>query len=192
MKKTHIYLAAVATVFIASAGWAQSAHELAEDLYQQGLALYRAEADIKEVIALYEQALEANPEHEGTLQELAARYNDEARFEDAEQLSLRGTGVYPEDANMYLNLGVAYSMQGKIPEALAAYEAALYLNPDFVVVLANYGAIHYEMGNTFEARQALMRAQKNIGTMGAAEKEGYAQLSEQVAEYLSKLERSEE
>lgn len=189
MKKQIVYFLLAGCLCAAVPAWAQEdIGNPAQSLYEQGLYQFYTVGNYKEAVRLYEEALEIEPEHEGVIQELAARYNDDSQFEKAERLSLRGVGIYPENAQMYLNLGIAYAMQGMIPDAMGAYESAIYLDPESVVALANFGAMHYEMGNNFESRQALSRAKTVIDEMPADEKEAYAALLEQINGYLKKLE----
>ena len=52
----------------------------------------------------------------------------------------------------YFGLGNAYTRQGKLSEARAAYEKALEINPNHAATLSNLGVVYYQQGNLSDAK----------------------------------------
>lgn len=65
-----------------------------------------------------------------------------------------------DDPAYFFELGNVYADLSRREEAVAAYEAALDLNPDYVEVLVNLGAIQSDKGETEEAIALLEKAVK--------------------------------
>jgi serine/threonine protein kinase/predicted Zn-dependent protease len=67
------------------------------------------------------------------------------------------TEKYPSEKYAHFELGYYYDSLGLFPEALAAYERALALDPNFGYVINKIGYIHAKMGNLGKAVQYLER-----------------------------------
>ena len=64
----------------------------------------------------------------------------------------------PQSATAYFNRGFALCAAGRRAEALAAYDRALDLRPDYVEVLSNRGYLLAELGRNSEALESFERA----------------------------------
>ena len=68
-------------------------------------------------------------------------------------------------ANLYNNLGKTYKAQGKLDEAIAAFEKAISVNPSDARAYYNLGIIYAERGDDGDAmtqyKQALHLARTN-------------------------------
>jgi predicted O-linked N-acetylglucosamine transferase (SPINDLY family) len=76
----------------------------------------------------------------------------------AEQALLRETGAYPDSANAHNTLGVARVNQGKNQEALAAFRAALRIDPGHAEANSNAGAVLRALGRPEDGLPYLQRA----------------------------------
>ena len=79
-------------------------------------------------------------------------------FARAEQALRRETQAYPDFANAHNTLGVALVNQSKNEEALAAFVAALRLDPEHAETNSNAGNVLYALGRAEEALPHLERA----------------------------------
>jgi protein O-GlcNAc transferase len=73
---------------------------------------------------------------------LAREHAQASRPIDAERCCRRALQIEPFHPDAWYILGVACQFQGKTDEAVASYEQALRLRPDFAAVHNNLGAIH--------------------------------------------------
>src|SRR6266446_4538366 len=73
---------------------------------------------------------------------LAWEHVQASRPIDAEQCCRHALQMESFHPDAWFILGVACQFQGKLDEAVASYEQALRLKPDFAVVHSNLGAIH--------------------------------------------------
>lgn len=85
------------------------------------------------------------------LQRLTAYRSAVALWEDTIQ-------TQPTDPMAHYNLGVAFLDAGRQPEAMASFERALVLDPDYGRALDNLGMLLRRAGRPDEARQRLERA----------------------------------
>jgi tetratricopeptide (TPR) repeat protein len=77
----------------------------------------------------YRRALELNPQHAGTLNNLGVLALEEKRYELAEKFFAASLVTEPEAAKTHYLLARARFEQGKLPEARAALDEALRLRP---------------------------------------------------------------
>jgi tetratricopeptide (TPR) repeat protein len=63
---------------------------------------------------------------------------------------------------------LAYDAQGKYVEAIADYDAALRIRPEFAEVLSNRGAAQESLGDTNAALADYLEAQKAVPDFAAA------------------------
>lgn len=88
---------------------------------------------------------------------LAAALERQGRFADAGNAYLQSLAVEPRSDTL-LSLGNLSFNQGKMPEAIAAYQRALALRPDFVEAINNLGFALRNIGKASEAIVVLRRA----------------------------------
>ncbi len=95
-----------------------------------GKSLYKA-GQYAEAIPLLKESLAANPSDASARAYLAACYAQVGNNAAAIDQFARLVELAPSDPQHCLNLGVAYETAGDRDKAMAAYEKALALNPDY-------------------------------------------------------------
>ncbi len=83
----------------------------------------------EEAVAVYEKALELDPEYVEALVNLGAIKNELGATDEAIELLKRAIEVNPEDAKAYVNLGDAYYSRGNYYEAMQSFREALRVDP---------------------------------------------------------------
>ena len=129
------------------------------------------------------RALELNPQYVEALIHRGLVLNDVGRTDEAqeafgkaaERLSLPTAGlpspVAAQIANRHADLGETYAAAGALGRAIAQYEAALQLGPDFHDLRYRMARLLMESGRPLEAREALetiLRARPNFVDAEAA------------------------
>ena len=97
--------------------------------YELGLALDEAGRPT-EAIAEYRRALDRNPNHLESLNNLGAALANQGRMDEAAPHFERLIAVDPENADAHANLGFALAAAGARARAAAAFREALRLDPD--------------------------------------------------------------
>lgn len=97
--------------------------------YELGLALDEAGRP-SEAIAEYRRALDRNPNHLESLNNLGAALANQGRMDEAARHFERLIAVDPENADAHANLGFALAAAGARARAAAAFREALRLDPD--------------------------------------------------------------
>ena len=64
----------------------------------------------------------------------------------------------PDDYSQHMNLGVLYADRGRLQEAVAEYDTAIRLRPDFAPPLVNASVAYSQLGEDGKAEAALRRA----------------------------------
>lgn len=80
------------------------------------------------------------------------------RFDDAEQVFVRGLQLNPQHANLHNNLGMVRSKQGRLDEALVSLQEAARLHPEFAEAHQNLGDTLASLGRVSEASDMYSRA----------------------------------
>ena len=104
--------------------------QTAEYLYQRGATVAVLGGSRQEVIALYQRAVEADPNHPGALFGLALecdRYGDD---EEAMRLLERAVQRIPTHVGALLNLGILYEDHEQYDRAQRCYERILEIYPN--------------------------------------------------------------
>jgi len=124
----------------ANAGYDEIYFNRATMLMQMG-----READ---AIANYRICLAINPTSHETYNALATLYfKDAAKYaSDVEALYLQGVTVYPNDKDMWNNLGYLYTQRRDWSKAAAAYQKALEADPKFDLARRNLAVVLQKMG----------------------------------------------
>lgn len=109
-------------------------------------------------LALYAELLGMDPQHPEAINFIAitALQSGDARRSIA--LLERGVAAHPADAMLQKNLGLAYRAGSAAEAALAAFDRAIQLRPDFVVAYLNRGALLMELGRNDQAVSAYLQA----------------------------------
>jgi tetratricopeptide (TPR) repeat protein len=110
-----------------SANWAA-----ADCHYERGEVLRWTGGDPDEYIAEYQRAIELNPKHVSAHILLGVAYY--TRYKDAAMAEAeirRAIELFPQNQWAYYHLGEIYWQEGRTDEAVAMYERALQIAPDF-------------------------------------------------------------
>ena len=168
----------------------------ARKCYDSVLELFPGNIRAKQGLAKLSQpkpdiVAEENPSDE-TLHQLIALYNKgqiRTVIEECDRL----TKEFPQSIMLWNLLGAAFNVQGKLEEAIAAYNEALLVKPDYVDAHNNIGAALAGQGNPEEAVAAFNKAllikpdyaeaHYNIGTTLA----GQGKLEEAIVAYNKAL-----
>ena len=129
----------------------------AEYYLQWGDAL-RSAGRLQEALAAYEEAVRREPESTVALERLALclpLLKQNARAEAIlKQVLQRTPGAAPD----WLQLGLMQLGPGKTPDAIAAFEKAMQLDPDLPDAYNTAGAIWFETGDSAKGEAALRNA----------------------------------
>ncbi len=114
------------------------------------------EGDWEEAEHCYRKAYDLAGEHYGYC--LGTALNFLCRFEESRPLLIEQAERIQPDAMSWFQLGVANGNTGRSSEAIAAYEKAIALDPDYDLAIFNLGGVHWNDGNLIAARQVWRRA----------------------------------
>ena len=134
--------------------------ELPDDSYlldSYGAFLY-SQARYEEAATIFEHAAESAPEYGSALRNLAATYWALGRTEEAATYLQRSLEIRA-DPDTYSNLGTLYFFEGKMTEAIRAYESAVDLAPNTYEYWNNLGdACRWSTDQRDKAPAAFRRA----------------------------------
>ncbi|MFM7468395.1 MAG: tetratricopeptide repeat protein [Vampirovibrionales bacterium] len=91
--------------------------------------------------AWYHIAIQLNPRAKEPYTQLGSLAFDTNEYKLSQTVCETAKQVMPKDASMCANLGYLYWHEGRIPEAVRAYEEALAMNPLYEVAWNNLGVI---------------------------------------------------
>ncbi|MGA7123236.1 MAG: tetratricopeptide repeat protein [Polyangiaceae bacterium] len=113
----------------------------------------------------FERALSINPSYTEAALNLAVTYNDRGKYEAARQVYARIKGAPSgplqgldpfargKIANMHAEVGQAYGDAGLVREAIAEYEKAVALCPQFADLRARLGSLLRDVNDLARARE---------------------------------------
>ena len=127
------------------------------DRFERALEHHRA-GRLVEASALYQEILQATPDHAGALAALGRILKGSARTEEAVPFLQRAAVLMPDDAELHCDLGNALQTLGQLAAAAAAYRRSLELNPQL-------GRAWYSAGCAESSRKEYAAA---IGCFGRA------------------------
>ena len=105
---------------------------------------------LPQAAAIYQQILQAAPDHPDALHLLGVIYHQAGKNEAAVELISKAIGVNPTGP-MHCSLGNVLKDQGKLDEAVDTYRKALAFKPD-------YAEAHYNLGTALQAQGRLDEA----------------------------------
>jgi tetratricopeptide (TPR) repeat protein len=105
----------------------------AKNLHQRGR--------IVEAESVYRAILEAQPNHVDAMYLLGVALLQQRKFEAAEHQIGLAIGLQPNIALLHYNRGVALQHLGRQEDALASFDSALALKPDYDLALAQRNSI---------------------------------------------------
>jgi DNA-directed RNA polymerase subunit alpha len=104
--------------------------QTAEYLYQRGATISALGGNPSEVVALFERAVEADPNHAGALFGLARENDRRGNDEAALDLYERSVAQFPAHLGALLNLGVLYEDRQQYDRAQQCYQRILDVFPN--------------------------------------------------------------
>ena len=108
----------------------------------------------------YRKALELDPNHVRTHNELGAVLVSTNRYEEAEAHFLRATELDPDNGQAHRNLGTIRGRQNKLEEAVEPFRQALRINPDDADCHRMLGATLSQLGHVEEGKAHLDKARQ--------------------------------
>jgi DNA-directed RNA polymerase subunit alpha len=103
--------------------------QTAEYLYQRGATVAAISGNPTEVVALFERAVEVDPNHSGALFGLALENDRHGNDHEALKLYERSASRYPAHVGSLLNLGLMYEDREQYEKAQHCYERILDVHP---------------------------------------------------------------
>ena len=103
--------------------------QTAEYLYQRAATVAAVGSNPSEVVALYERAVELEPEHAGALFGLALENDRRGNDEKALELYAKSAASFPSHVGALLNLGVLYEDHNQFERAQRCFERILDVHP---------------------------------------------------------------
>ena len=104
--------------------------QTADYLYQRGATVAAIGGNPREVIALYERAVDADRNHPGALFGLALENDRHGNDDTALELYKRAAGQFPTHVGALLNLGLLYEDRDQYEKAAQCYQRVLDVYPD--------------------------------------------------------------
>ncbi|MEW5923662.1 MAG: tetratricopeptide repeat protein, partial [Candidatus Zixiibacteriota bacterium] len=92
--------------------------------------------DYDSSIAYYRRLLEVDPLDKSTYNKLAYAYSENGNYDSSLWAINKYIELAPEEANPYDTRGDMYATAGKLQEAIASYQEALKIKPDFYTSMA--------------------------------------------------------
>ena len=112
--------------------------------------------------ASFEHALRDNPASAEASYGLGSVYLAQQKNQEARECFERVTKLqvsYPDTLpNTWNNLGLIATREGRTPDAIASFEEALRLSPDYLIALTNLGNVYRQQRQWNQAREILERA----------------------------------
>jgi Flp pilus assembly protein TadD len=102
-------------------------------------------------------ALKLNPNDAGCLSNLARNYNRAGNYTRTESLLTSAVQVLPNEPQLWLHLGNAMRGMERLDAALAGYQEAVRLKPDYSEALHNIGMV-VSRNNSSDGMQYFRRA----------------------------------
>jgi tetratricopeptide (TPR) repeat protein len=166
---------------------------LSESYFIVGDAAQKSK-NYNEAIEAYRKTLIAKTDYYQVYQKLPDIYRIQNRFEEAIEIAKKGTTIYPNDANLFVDLSRYYSLADKSALSISAAQQAVRLIPDKVVSHSSLCRAYYEDKQFESALQACNTALKLDSNDGEANVYlGFTYLSldqiEKANEYFAKAVR---
>ena len=135
-----------------------SIHESIEGKFVAAVVCQRA-GNLRDAISIYREILSAEPNHEGSIGNLAIVAKEQGNYDQAAKLLQKLIQLNPKDSNAHNTLGNVYHEQGNMKNAIRCYKKAVELNCDFTSAYINLGVAYQNIGNT---RQSIFHLQNGL------------------------------
>ena len=152
-------------------------HDSAEVYYNMGY-IKGLKGDLEEALTCFRRAVTINGHHAKAYRQMgmichqmgnedeAHRYlataaeihMDRKQNNEAEEIFNTVLVLRPDTTNVYNSLGIIYRRQGRLREALEAYQKALKVHPKDEYICFNAARVHLDLGNQVESREYLRKA----------------------------------
>jgi Flp pilus assembly protein TadD/CheY-like chemotaxis protein len=153
--------------------------ENAETYYNMGY-IKSLKGELEEALVCFKRATAINGHHVKAHQQMGLIYQKMGREEEARASLEKAAAIHlernqnseaedifntllmlrPDTTNVYNSLGIVYRRQGRLEDALAAYEKALKVHQDDECIHFNAARVHLDMDNPAQARKHLHLALK--------------------------------
>lgn len=124
--------------------------------YNLGTAL-QSQGEFAEASQAYEKAIQQQPGFFEAIANLGVCQQELGNMEAAADAYVRALNLN-KDKQLYFNLGTVLKNQGKLQDAIATYNEALALDPDYAQVHSNIGEVLRDQGRYDESVAAFNRA----------------------------------
>lgn len=107
---------------------------------------------------LYQQVLEAEPDHPVALHLLGVVASQVGQFDDAVNLMTAAIAVDPEYDEVYINLAGVHRQLGQLEAAAEHYQNFININPDIAEILLHLGNVLQDIGKLDAAAACCQKA----------------------------------
>lgn len=111
-------------------------------------------------MGLIYQKLGQDTEARDSLEKAAEIHMERNQTVEAEEIFNTVLALRPDTTNVYNSLGIIYRRQGRLEDALKAYEKALKIHKNDEYIFFNTARVHLDMGNLILAQNSLRQALK--------------------------------
>ena len=121
-----------------------------DGLLQKGMAALQS-GRMRDAERCFRQAVEIAPRHFGALNLLTVALTGLERFDEAETFAERALRIDASSDATHYNYGTVLKHNNKLEQAIAAFDAALAVNPRHAKALNNRGSVHSQLERYEEA-----------------------------------------
>jgi tetratricopeptide (TPR) repeat protein len=109
------------------------------------------EGRVEDSVGLFQRALQLNPRHVLSLDNLGNAYRLEKHWDDARTMLERALQVAPQDADANYGLGMVFAQTGETDKAYEHLQRALQARPAYPEALNNLGILYLRTGRRNDA-----------------------------------------
>ena len=121
-----------------------------------------ARGDPESAIALYEQVLEAQPDHAAALNNLGSALLEVGRYQEAENCYRRCLSIHQNFVEAHRNLGEVLRTRGLLAESEASLRRAIKLKPNYLDAHCGLGMTLLSRGRIHQAKGRFAKVLKSI------------------------------
>jgi Flp pilus assembly protein TadD len=152
-------------------------HDNAEIFYNLGYIL-SVRGKFEEALSYFKKATRVNSQYAKAYKQMGLIYQKLGRLDEAQGCLERAADLHlilkeeneaeeilntvlslrPDTTNVYNSLGILYRRQGRLDEALSAYQKALKVHPDDENIYFNLSRVFLDKNDKFQAQDSLRKA----------------------------------